>query len=58
MVYAIIEYKSPTIDNIQMPLHFYSIPLKVIEETEDTVCVCYEHTYYWFKKEYISVYSH
>ena len=58
MLYCVIEYKAPTIDQIQMPLYFYSRPLEVIEETDNFVCVLYEKEAYWFKKEYVANYSH
>lgn len=58
MEYVLIEYKAPTIDNTQMQLWFYSRPLQVIEENEESICVRYENESYWFDKKYIKTYSH
>ena len=56
MMYALIKYRAPTVDNERMPLFLYAEPLKVLEETEDSVCVVWEYDQfylYWFKKKYI-----
>lgn len=58
MQYVIIKCRAPTTKYDRMPLFLYDRPLKVIEETENTVTVrelCEYYTYE-FNKKYIERY--
>ena len=46
-MYVLIKYRALTIDNQHMPLFMYTMPLPVIEETENTITVQFnENDYY------------
>lgn len=56
MQFVIIKPFAPNIDNKPMQLYLYTIPLRVIEETENEVLVYHEddkvHAF-WYDKKYI-----
>lgn len=55
MIFVIIKYLAPTTDGEHMPLWLYDRPLKVVQESEDTVIVRYKNEFYTyeFDKKYI-----
>lgn len=56
---VIIKYRAPSTDNQYMPLFLYTTPLKVLEEKENTVKVCYHNSEFYiyeFNKKYIERY--
>lgn len=59
MQFVVIKPFSPTVDNKQMQMYLYTIPLRVIEETEDDILVYHKDDRVhacWFDKKYIDRY--
>lgn len=55
MQYVMIKPFAKSSDGEEMQSYLYTIPLQVIEETEDEIYVYHkdDHVAYWFRKEHI-----